>query len=75
MENYKKHTNQNEVYDKIAKAYIAVGNFGKALDNYKKGTEANPDDALIKFEYAKLLSRSKKYEAASDLFEELIYVD
>ncbi|SHG97610.1 tetratricopeptide repeat protein [Winogradskyella jejuensis] len=72
---YKKHTNQVEVYDKIAKTYLAIGNNGKALENYKKGVEANPKDALIKFEYAKLLSRSKKYVEASNLFEELIYVD
>lgn len=75
IENYKSHTNQNEVYDKIAKAYIAIGNFGKALENYKKSSEANPDNALIKYEYAKLLSSSKKYKAASDIFEELIYLD
>lgn len=75
IEKYQNHNNQNEVYDKIAKAYVAIGNFGKALENYKKSSEANPDDALIKFEYAKLLSRSKKYKEASSLFEELIYVD
>jgi tetratricopeptide (TPR) repeat protein len=75
IEQYQNHPNQNEVFDKIAKAYLAIGNFGKALENYRKSSEANPDNALIKFEYAKLLSRSKKYNEASDLFEELIYID
>jgi len=28
---YKKHSNQDEVYSKIAKSYIAIGNFGKAI--------------------------------------------
>ena len=72
---YTKHKNQDEVYSKIAKAYIAIGNFGSALENYKKGADANPNNALIKFDYAKLLSRSKKYKEASKLFEELIYID
>jgi tetratricopeptide (TPR) repeat protein len=72
---YKTHPNQAAVYDKIAKAYIAIGNFDLALENYKSSAEANPDDALVRFDYAKLLSRTKKYKEAAKLFEELIYVD
>ena len=69
IEQYQNHPNQNEVYDRIAKAYLAIGNFGKALENYRKSSEANPDNALIKFEYAKLLSRSKKYNEAFSAFK------
>ena len=75
IKSYEEYSSQNKIYGKIAKAYLAIGNNGKALENYKKGVEANPEDALIKFEYAKLLLRSKQYKDASDLFEELIYVD
>lgn len=75
IENYQKHSNQVEVYDKIAKAYLAIGNSGKALKNYKLSTTANPKNALIKYNYAKLLLSLKKYKEASALFEELIYID
>lgn len=72
---YKTYTNQAEVYDKIAKAYVAIGNFDAALENYKKSVDANPDDALLRFEYAKLLSRTKKHKEAATLFNALIYSD
>ncbi len=72
---YEEYSNVKEVYAKIARAYAAIGNFGEAVENYKNSVEANPDDALLKFEYAKLLSRLKKYKEASVLFEELIYID
>lgn len=75
IESFKKHDNLDAVYAKIAKAYLAIGNRGKALENYKLSAEANPENALIKFEYAKLLLASKKYEEASTIFEELIYID
>ncbi|RNC87727.1 MAG: tetratricopeptide repeat protein [Winogradskyella sp.] len=75
IESYNTYNNKTEVYGKIAKAYIAIGNFGKALEAYKKGVESNPKNSLLKFEYAQLLSRSKKYEEASKLFEDLIYSD
>lgn len=75
IKSYQNHSNQVEVYDKIAKAYLAIGNRGKALENYKLSAEANPEDAFIKYEYARLLLASKKYKDASDIFEELIYID
>ena len=72
---YKTYENLDEVYHKIAKAYIAIGNFDAAIENYKLSVEANTEDALLKFDYAKLLTKTKKYEDASQLFNELIERD
>ena len=68
---YKTYDNQDNVYTKIAKAYVAIGNYDLALFNYEAGIKANPDDALSKYEYAKLLSKTKKFENAADIFNEL----
>lgn len=72
---YSKVKNLSSVYHKIAKSYIAIGNYDKALNNYKLSIEANPEDALLKYEYAKLLSKTKKYEEASNVFYSLIDMD
>ena len=72
---YKNLENKDEVYDKIAKAYMALGNYGEALKFYKKSTEANPESKLIQYEFAKLLSKVKKYNEAKDLFNALILKD
>lgn len=73
--NYKKYINQSSVYDKIAKAYMAIGNYDEALSHYEKSIESNPDNALIKYEYAKLLSKTKKFDEASNMFYKLIDID
>jgi tetratricopeptide (TPR) repeat protein len=75
IEAYKQFENQKNVYDKIAKAFLAIGNYDEALLHYKKSIEANPDNALLRFEYAKLLSKTKKYEDASMMFFRLIDID
>jgi tetratricopeptide (TPR) repeat protein len=75
IETYKKIQNQSLVYDKIAKAYMALGNYDEAVSNYKSSIEANPDNALIKYEYAKLLSKTKKYKEALEVFYQLIDID
>lgn len=72
---YKKHHNQAVVFDKIAKSYIALGNYDEGLKNYKNSIDANPDKSLFKFEYAKLLSRVKKYHDAIEMFKSLINID
>lgn len=72
---YKTLQNQDKVYDKIAKAYNALGNLGEAINYYEKSIVANPDNALLKYEYGKLLYRTKKYEKASDIFKALIIID
>ena len=75
IEVYKSVDNLDEVYDEIAKAYIAIGNYDKGLDNYKKAIEANPNDMLIKYDYAKLLNRTKNYNEANQNFRSLILKD
>ncbi|MDO5979657.1 tetratricopeptide repeat protein [Flavivirga spongiicola] len=75
IEYYKAYKNQSEASDKIAKAYIAIGNYEEALKNYKTSIDVHPKDALLKYEYAKLLSKTKKYRAATNVFNDLVYVD
>ena len=75
IEAYKKYTNDDEVYEKIAKAYNAIGNLGEAVIFYKKAVEAYPNNALLKFEYGKLLYRIKKFDKASLVFDTLISID
>jgi len=75
IEAYKSYDNKDEVYDKIAKAYIAIGNYGEGLINYERGIDANPEDDLLKYNYAKLLARTKTYEAANKIFKGLIVRD
>ena len=72
---YKKYNNQPEVYSKVAKAYIGIGNYDLALQHYKLSVEAYPNDALTKFEYARLLSQNKKFDLASKAFNDLILID
>ena len=75
IEAYQNHTNKTDVYDKIAKAYIALGNYDKALLNYEYSVKANPDNVLFRFEYAKLLAKSKQHKKASEAFKKLIEID
>jgi len=75
IETYKSLKNINAVYDKIAKAYIAIGNYDEGLANYQKAINANPDDALLKYDYAKLLTKTKDYEEANQIFNSLISLD
>ncbi|WP_347923995.1 tetratricopeptide repeat protein [Pontimicrobium sp. SW4] len=75
IEAYKNHKNQDEVYDKIAKAYIALGNYDEALINYENSLKKNPKDALTLFDYGKLLTRVKKHKEALEVFYKLIDID
>ena len=75
IEAYKQFENQTNVYAKIAKAFMAIGNYDEALLHYQKSIEANPDNALVKYEYAKLLSKTKKFDEASTMFYKLIDID
>jgi len=75
IEAYKSHSNQDEVYQSIAKAYIALGNYDEALLNYENCLKANPKDALTLFDYGKLLARVKKYKEALEVFYQLINID
>ncbi|WP_418636264.1 tetratricopeptide repeat protein [Winogradskyella sp.] len=75
IEVYKSLENLEEVYDDIAKAYMAIGNYGEALNNYEKAIQANEDDLLLQYEYAKLLARTKQYKDANQRFSNLIASD
>lgn len=75
IETYKSLKNLDAVYGKIAKAYIAIGNYGEGIANYKRAIETNADDALLKYEYAKLLTKTKNYKEANQLFNRLILLD
>ncbi|MGM5469445.1 tetratricopeptide repeat protein [Flavobacteriaceae bacterium LMO-SS05] len=72
---YKNYDKTTEVYDKIARAYISIGNYDEALKNFEASLKVNPNDALLKYEYAKLLSRTKHFKDASIVFNELVYLD
>ncbi|SDG90518.1 tetratricopeptide repeat protein [Winogradskyella thalassocola] len=75
IETYITLANLDAVYDDIAKAYMAIGNYGEAINNYEKAIQANADDLLIQYEYAKLLARTKQYKDANQLFLNLIASD
>lgn len=75
IEAYKSHSNQDEVYQNIAKVYIALGNYDEALLNYENSLNANPKDALALYDYGKLLARVKKYNEALEVFYQLINID
>lgn len=75
IEVYKSYKNQDAVYQNMAKAYIALGNYDKALSNYENSLKAKPKDALTLFDYGKLLGRVKKYKEALDVFYQLINID
>jgi len=75
IEAYQGYQDQSVVYEKIAKAYYAIGNYDQALSNYKSSIEANPDNALLKYDYAKLLAKTKKFKEALDIFYQLIDID
>jgi len=75
IEAYKSYKNQEDVYQNIAKAYITLGNYDEALVNYENSLKANTKDALLLFDYGKLLARVKKYKEALDVFYQLIDID
>tara|TARA_R110002049_G_scaffold55735_5_gene154348 strand:- start:3632 stop:4762 length:1131 start_codon:yes stop_codon:yes gene_type:complete len=75
IETYKSVKNLDDVYDDIAKSYLAIGNYDKALTFYELAKTANEDNLLVQYEYAKLLTRTKKYEKANQLFSSLIELD
>jgi tetratricopeptide (TPR) repeat protein len=75
IEQYKKYTPQDAVFYKIAKAYIAIGNYDEALLNLESAIKSNPGNILLKYDYAKLLSATKNTDKASEVFNELIEID
>ena len=68
---YKPFEEESDIAQKIAKAYIAIGNYDEALAYYEKAILTDKKNQLYKFEYAKLLLRVKQLENAKLVFEEL----
>jgi len=75
IEVYQSLEDKTEEYANMANAYISIGNYDQALEYYKLSIEALPENAILKYEYAKLLSKTKAYDEASIVFKNLIMVD
>lgn len=72
---YLTYDKPSKVYAKIAKANVAVGNYDQALQFYNLQIEKNPTDALSKYEYAKLLSKTNNFDSAVHQFNQLLAID
>ncbi len=75
IEQYNMCSQQEAVHAKLAKAYIALGNYDKALLNYEKAIKTDPENLLLKYDYAKLLSSTKNLNKASEVFRKLVNID
>ena len=75
IEAYKASKDLAIAYPKIAKSYIAIGNLEQAKTFYKKSVEFNPNDMLIKYDYAVILGKTKAIKEATEVFNELIEKD
>ena len=75
IEHYKKHTPQEDVFYKMAKAYMALGNYDEAILNLESAIKSNPENTLLKYDYAKLLSATRKSNKALAVFNELVAID
>lgn len=75
IELYQNHNNPVAVNDKMARAFEAIGNYSDAVKYYEFAVNNNPDDAFLKYQLGKLLSRLKKYDQAKNVFTELINSD
>lgn len=59
------------VYLKMAQAYRAQGNFGKALANYELGLNKNPSSPAAISNYGNLLYQTKNFKKADSIFRVL----
>jgi len=67
--------NEENTSHKLAKAYNAIGNYDKAISNYKAAITNTPKNTLLQYEFGKLLSKTKKNEAAVAVFNKLKEID
>lgn len=72
---YKTTDDQLIVNAKIARAYAAIGNYNLALEHYKLSVESDPENALVLYDYAKLLAKTKHFEASIENFNGLMNID
>lgn len=75
IEAYAKVNERSQVYDRIARSYMAIGNYDLALENYQQAVEGDPTNELALYEYAKLLSKTKKFQTSVKVFEQLMNID
>ena len=61
---------ENSAY-RLARAYNAIGNYNKSILSFKKAIESTPENILLQYEYAKLLSKVKKNAEAVTIFNNL----
>jgi len=72
---YKQHQPEEITFKKIAQAYNALGNYDQAIFYYDKALKSDHTNALLKYNYARLLSKTKKRQQAYSLFKELLETD
>ncbi|NRB82818.1 MAG: tetratricopeptide repeat protein [Winogradskyella sp.] len=75
IKTYKTLENEEGIYAKIAKAYIALGNYGEGLKYYEQAIALEPNNLKVRYDYAKLLMRTKKFEIAKNELIGLILND
>ena len=75
ISHYKLSTSTKEVQVKMAKAYAALGNYSSALVHYENALAFKANDALLTYDYGKLLYITKQYKRALEVFESLIAID
>lgn len=71
IEAYKPFENQSNVLQKIAKSYIAIGNYDQGITYYDKAIVLDSINQLYKYEYAKVLLRVTQIDKAKLVFEAL----
>ena len=74
IELYKTDKDSIQQFEKIAKAFEAIGNYDMALEYYARNLEINPNPRS-RYAYAKLLSKTKNFTKALETFDELIKIE
>ena len=75
IETYSQHPVKEDTFEGIARSYLALGNYDEALVYYDRAYNNDEENMLLKYDYAKLLAKMKRYEKAARFFSELIDVD
>lgn len=68
---YEQLDNKAYATQQIAKAYKALGNSKKALENYEKSLQVDSLNTLVLYDYGKLLFTTGKLEKSLGIFEQL----
>ncbi len=75
IEKYRQHPVKEDTFEAIAKAFIALGNYDEGLLYYDRALNSDEENSLLKYDYARLLAKIKKYDKAETFFRELIDID